>query len=390
MTQLQQLQMLMITILFQLCSIMPCYAEYRLHAGTEILYVTPTTNVPCPGSPCLTLSLYSWDQQTYFSTYTELRFLSGIHRLTKQIVVEEGSNVSSLSLVGEGPGQSTIIVSGEAGFKLTGINDTRVESLHLFGSNALNIANSSSLVMNNVQFTSVNRTVFTFENISNITGTNIILSNSSVSDAYSAGTIRLSDAAFTNTTVVNNSGNSITTIEQSNVWFKKVSIFVNNIANKGSALTIDASSVTFEGFTLFHSNSCKDKGGAMNIIHSTIALSGRVELSYNTAKDGGAIQLDQSVLVLQGIIDVSHNSVTKSTFHGQVFGGAINSFKSNITMNIIAITFSKNHIEALFLRSFGGAISAQMSTLTMSGIIGFHHNYAKSFLSYGGAIFLCN
>ena len=385
MTMVQKLLILQLVI--AMLFLVSCYAK---HGDTPaILYVTPKPSIPCPGMPCLTLSQYSQDQEAYFSTDTELHFLSGVHRLNRPIIIEGGTNITKLVLVGERQGQmqSEIIVSTTTGLKLIGITSIRMESLHFSGINTFTVGNSSRLTMSDLQLTAMNGSAFTFENVDNITGTNVIIANSS--NVYSAGVIRLSSGVFSNMTVKNNSGNSIMIIEESFTQFNGVSIFTNNSASKGSTLVIKTSTITFDGFTLFQSNKCKNKGGAMNITNSNVTFTGRTELINNTAKDGGAIQLDHSVLKMKDVIDISNNWVTKKAFGRQVFGGAISSIQSNITM-ISTVTFSRNYIHTQFLLGLGGAISAQRSTITLSGTIGFRHNYVRSLTSYGGAILLSN
>ena len=352
-----------------------------------ILYVTPSPSIPCPGMPCYTLSQYSQDQGTKFRSDTELHFLSGVHRLNSQIPIEGGTNITELAFVGERQRQSEIVTSTSGGLKLIGMRSIRIESLKFSGINVLTVKNSSSLMMNDLQITAMNGSAFTFDSIDHITGTNVEIGNSS--DTYLIGDIRLSNGIFSNMTVKNNSGNSIMIIEESFVQFMGISTFINNRAIKGSTLMITASTVIFNGSIFFQSNKCKNKGGAMNIVNSNVTLFGETELSGNSAKGGGAIQVDYSVLELKGLIYVSNNWVTKKVFSGQVFGGAISSIESSITMTG-NVTYSGNYIYALFLMGFGGAICAQRSTITLSGTICFHDNYAKSILNLGGAILLSN
>ena len=374
-------------------SIASCSAENDV--TPNILYVTPNSNIPCPGSevPCLTLSQYTQDQHEYFKSDTELRFLSGVHRLSNPIIIEGGTNnnITNLTLLGFGPRQSKVVFSSAAGqgsLKLIGIDSTRIVSLHFSGKNILTVIDSSSLIAIDLYFTAMNGSAFTFDSIDNITGINITIANSS-SAIYSTGVIRRSDGFFLNTIVKNNSGNSIIVIEESFVQFKGVSIFDNNRANKGSTLVIQESIVTVGGSTLFQLNSCKKEGGAMNIANSNISFIGETEIHSNSAQDGGAIQLHNSVLKMSGSINIHNNWITKRVFGGIAIGGAISSKESSITIFGNG-SFEGNYIDAGFLMSLGGAISAQESTITLSGIIHFNHNYIKSFTSYGGAIHLSN
>ena len=165
-------------------------------------------------------------------------------------------------------------------------------------------------------------------------------------------------------------------------------MFLNNKANKGSTIGIELSTISFHGFTKFNSNSCKNKGGAMNIINSNLSLTDQILIFANNAKDGGAIQTDHSALQLQGWIEIINNSATQS-FIKQKFGGAINSIESNVTMEG-RVTLSNNHIVTGFSMSLGRSISLRKSFLSMSGIIDFNNNYAAGIFSYGGAILLSN
>ena len=385
-TQVFQMQVIATLLL---SSIVLC--NHVESGGTPtVLYVTPNTNIPCPEMPCLTLSQYAQDQDAYFGTDTELHFLSGAHSLTNPIVIEGHTNSTKLALVGKVLDQSEIVIitGGQVSLKLVEMESIRIESMHFSGMNIF-IGNSRLAVKElQLYYTAVmNGSVFIFESIDNITGTNITISNSS--DAYSAGVIRLSTVVFTNMTVENNSGDSILIIEESFVQFKGISIFANNSAIKGSTLVITISTAIFNGSILFQSNRCKNQGGAMNIVSSKVMFTDEIELNGNSAQDGGAIQLDHSALELRGLIVFSTNWVTEKAFTGKVLGGAINSIQSNITM-IGTVTFISNRIHALLLVGFGGAISAQMSRITLSGTINFHHNTAGGLLNFGGAILLSN
>ena len=379
------LHLLMLTLLvLTQTSMVTCLTNYF---STSILYVTPTINGSCPGIPCLTLSQYADDQHTYFYENTELHFLPGVHSLTKQIVIEGGTNVTLFALIGSQVNESKIVSSEEAAFHLTGIESTQIDSLHFSGSNNLVIRNTTTLLTSNVSFlTSINGSGFTFENIQNITATDTTIMNSST--ISSAGTIRWSNGVFVNANVIkNNVGDSVLVIEQSSIVFKTIS-FIQNHAKKSSSLKIVASTVIFDGYTLFNLNNCEQYGGAMSIINSTVSSTSQIELTSNNAKNGGAIQLDHSVLILRGSIDVFNNSATLPAF-GYKFGGAILSNGSNITMDG-RVNFCNNHVVDVFSLTFSGAIHLLKSTLTMTGSIDFSNNYAKSYLSFGGAILLSN
>ena len=353
----------------------------------SILYVTPTSKTACQGAPCLTLSQYAEDQDIYFHENRALHFLPGVHVLMEQITIERQANITSFELVGSTVNQSTIVSSGQAAIQLIHIQSIKIKSLHFCGSNNLIVRNSTTLLSHNLHLTSTDGQGFIFVNIKNITATNTaILDTVNVS---SVGTISWSNGIFTNTSVLNNSGDSVLTIEQSNIQFKEVTLFLQNKANKGSSLKVEASSVSFHGSIKFSSNSCKNKGGSMNIVNSNVSIADTIVISSNNAGEGGAIQLDHSFLQLQGLIEIKNNSATQLTGLRPKLGGAINSIGSTIIMEG-TVAVSINRIVAQFTMVLGGAISLQKSRLIMSGIIDFQSNYAKAFLSYGGAMVLSN
>ena len=370
------------------CIIILCSCAENGGAPT-VIYITPNTSTSCPETPCLTLSQYAQDQDTDVGTDTELQFIPGIHRLSYETAIKGGINGTELALAGQG--EHVTITGGQVSLKLTEMNSLSLISLRFSGINVL-IGNSSRLVMRDLQFTAVNGSVFMLENIGNIVGTNIIISKSF--DVHPAGVIiRLSKVIFTNTTVENNSGSSILVIEESFAHFKEISTFNNNSVTKGGTFMIMTSTVTFDGSVLFQLNQCKSnwqcKGGALNIINSNVSFNGNIELCGNSAQDGGAIQLDHSVLKMSGLIEISNNWIKKIAFSALILGGAINSIQSNITMTGM-VMFEGNRIDAFIQNGFGGAICAQRSGITLSGTISFHHNSAEGLTNYGGAIFLTN
>ena len=136
---------------------------YAENAGSPtVLYVTPSTDIPCPEMPCLTLSQYAQDQDAYFGTDPELHFLLGVHRLSNSIVIEGEINHTKLALMGEAfdPGEIVTIIGEQASLKFAEMKSIRIESLHFIGINTI-VGNSSSLIVSDLQFTGMNGSAFT-------------------------------------------------------------------------------------------------------------------------------------------------------------------------------------------------------------------------------------
>ena len=200
-----------------------------------MLYVTPHPNISCPEMPCLTLSQYAQDQDAYqFGTDTELRFLSGIHRLSNPIVIEGETNCTKLVLVGEAfdPSEVVIITRELANLKIVERKSIRIESLHFSGINTI-VEILSNLTMSELQFTAINKSVFALKNVDSITGINITITKST--GAFSAGFIRLCSGIFANMTAETNSDSSILVIEESFVHLKG-SIYLPIIVRSREAL----------------------------------------------------------------------------------------------------------------------------------------------------------
>ena len=121
------------------------------------LYVTPNANVSCPVMPCLTLSQYVENRDVYFGTDTELRFFSGVHRLSNPTVIEGDINSTKLVLVGEAIDKSEIVIltREQSSLKLVEMKSIRIESLQFSGISIL-VENSSIITMNDLQLTAMN------------------------------------------------------------------------------------------------------------------------------------------------------------------------------------------------------------------------------------------
>ena len=348
---------------------------------TNILYVTPVANVSCPGKPCLTISQYAQNSKTFLKTNSKLIFLQGHHTLSKNLTIQEGENFTMLTL--EGQLQQSKIHFGElVKFAIFGLYSLKIESLLFLENSNLFIGGCRIVFVLSVYFSG---TGYSFEDIDNLKATNLTVSSKSVIPSVLLN-IRASSAQLSKLYVLNNSGNSIVSVDQSSVQFRDV-IFKNNAAVAKSSLILIRSTATFEGGNQFHMNSCEESGGAMSLVNSTVTFYHQVELTNNGAKvSGGAFHSIFSSVTFNGILTATNNCVFQQ-FTTQ-FGGFLNSLWSNITINGTAL-LQDNYIDS-FTLCLGGAISARMSTIVLTGSVEFRGNYAKSLLSHGGAVSLVN
>ena len=65
---------------------------------SELLYITPSSSVPCPANPCLTLSQFSQNSSSWLTSNTlTLMFLFGNHTLGTDLSISDISNFSMLT-----------------------------------------------------------------------------------------------------------------------------------------------------------------------------------------------------------------------------------------------------------------------------------------------------
>ena len=98
--------------------------------GSEVLYITPSPNLTCPGKPCLTLHQFAANVS---QTNTTLLFLSGIHELYLKFSVSGICKFSLLSYSTLEGSQVDITCHQSAGFKFDNIDNLWMRGLNLFG-----------------------------------------------------------------------------------------------------------------------------------------------------------------------------------------------------------------------------------------------------------------
>ncbi len=155
---------------------------------------------------------------------------------------------------------------------------------------------------------------------------------------------------------VGNSGGAISS-SHSHLWFPGNVLFENNTAFSGGAMDVYHSIVYFDGrisfvknyagenggalriynseisqrenglnlpFILFHYNTAVNKGGSLQIVNSTVLLTGSTKFNSNSAKIGGALNVEAKLTLLRfdGSVQFLDNSAKS--------GGALNVVNATI------------------------------------------------------------
>ena len=309
--------------------------RFPIPSSAENVYVTPSSDIPCPGEPCCTLSEYVQNNTDRLpsDTHLEFLFLPGDHVLDRNVTFE---NLTKLVLLGSSASfpvlASRVICSNQAEITFKSITLAEINSLsfHLCGINA-NGTSSFALIALFVEHFALVRV--------------------SLEDSIEHGVF----------------------VFQSNITITNS----NFTGNRGGGL-INSSTVTFDGNNYFHDNWFLDTSvlpiGAIVFVNSSISIRGTIRFFNNSAPYGGAIFAYNSSLIMTGVAICQGNTAGS--------GGAMYLNHSTLTSNG-TVVYTQNI--ALFA---GGAITALRTRISFSGANYFIYN--RAIHRVGGAMNLIN
>ena len=265
---------------------------------------------------CLTLSDYVNDANQFFTSDTAFVFLEGTHYLTNTLTLCNLYNITF-----QGSGVSKIILSAGSNILCTNSSKLFFKSLKMIHSGQVNTGSDKSALYFNDSSSVILLDISFFRTFH---------------DNFSSRAVRINDSI----------------VQFTNCSFK------NGFSNKGGALYITWSSVSFNGHNYFDNNTAQFNGGAIYGHHSNIFLSGQNIYTKNAAiKSSGAA--------------IFANFRTNITFSGS------NAFLNN--------EGSSYYVKYLYEYKGGGAISvSHYSTIVVRDVALFINNSAI----YGGAILL--
>ena len=296
-------------------------------------YVKPSGfTAGCPGEPCLTLDQYVIQQSEYFTTMSTFIFLTGNHSLHATLKLV---NISDLILVGDSGSGVTVLCKTVVAIHCENVTELTIENMKLIferpvvdrGTFALSIIHSTNILFLNVQF----------QGNPDINSTRGIFVNDS-------------DATVKKCIFKGNSG-----------------------SNGGAIFASDGSNLTLMG-NLFIGNRAQNMGGAIFANNSFLHFKGIVFIQ-NSAHFGGALFL------LYSELDSTVDSVTEVPDSGVPQYECLENFGSTTqpeSTRECAICFFNNTAAVA-----GGALMAQVSSLSFSGYTLFQENFAEQ---EGGAV----
>ena len=297
-----------------------------------LLYVTPSSGVPCPANPCITLSHFAQTVCNWLSSNTTLIFLNGNHKLDIDLFISNICNFSMLTNStpeSEGPAY-TICCQHQVSLNFENVTKLWIKGIYFIGCGNNSFTLVSNFVISNSTFQGQNgsRTAL------NIAESNLIVTNSFF--------------------VSNRVGTCLDIVD--------IKTALHITIHVGGAIFVAKSNIDIIRCTFF--NNSADVGGA---IYSTSYALNNISISNSTFIHNRVpfYGSNQSISIL-GKLRLSA-------------GGAIAIF--NTTLSINSSTFTNNTSEI----GQGGALSIQQkSTVTVYGTI-FYGNKAKT---YGGSFFI--
>ena len=382
----------------------------------KVYCVTPTAT-PCSSCPrnyshCATLSEYTQEAKSYFTSDTTMVFLSGDHILDKNITV---ANVARLAMHGKSylGNKATIVCNGSYGLSFTSMVELRIYSLAftscsrhygnlLIGNYVLLLRSTqnaelvncsfhdnpgTALVVNNTSITIIGNSEFTHNHCEfNCAGGGVVLALSS-NLTFTGNTTFFENFAYSMRYYVD--GGAIYASDNTIVHFNGNNNFTSNYAKLGQGGAIYASDNTivhFNGNNNFTSNyATLGQGGAIySSANTSLSFNGTNNFINNSAGGvyggGGAIYtVFSTVLSFNGTSNFIRNSANGG-------GGAIYT-SDNTTLSFHG---SSNFVDNSAYQ--GGAIYAYFSsTLTFNRTIDFTNNGphdGDDIVAYGGGVLI--
>ena len=268
-------------------------------------YITPSQNVSCPQSPCLTLSQFAVSFNSYDDNETNvtITFLPGNHILDRVLSFSHSSKVSMTKYV---EGNETVFVECSNNLGMFDVRETTfvsIKSLHFIGCGGNTITQVEQLIVEDSIFLGMNGR-----------GRALVLNKVAV-----AAIVRSS--------------------------------FLSNIHSDVSSDT-DEYIISFQNETTYFSpeQGVNKFGGALYIVYSNVWIV-RSQFLQNTAGGGGAIAAHSSKL---------HVNRSTYSYNRASVGGVL--FMSECSVNIVNSSFGNN--EAM---GSGGVMTVYKGSVTISG-----------------------
>ena len=377
-------------------------------------YITPSLNVSCPQDPCLTLSQFAADSNSYLGNETNisLSFLPGNHSLDRELSLSQADNFSMAKDIG---GSGTVFVecdSQSGRFNISETTFTTIQGLHFIGCGGNRVSQveqfivedtifqgvegrGTALMLNEVSAASIVRSLFhsnthssTFENHDILPYAfdqdilNYLYLNRSASLAVGGALY----TAFSNVSIVSSQFTHNTAEIGGALFAHRSSLHVvgstysYNRGSFGGVMITSESSVNIDNCN-FSKNAAEIIGGVMITYKDSVSISGS-SFTNNSATNGGVmVTSDGSFTITSstftnnsatqyggGVMYTSDGSftITSSTFtnNSATYGGVM--VTSDGSFNITSSTFTNNSAtySGGVMRTYYGSFTITSSTFT--------------------------
>ena len=326
--------------------VIQCYSSVTAHSldrDFHLLYITPSSNVPCPVNPCLTLSQLAANSSRWLtsSKHTTLMLLSGNHTLNTDLSVSNINNFFMLSNATSDGVHVIISCQYQVSFNFKNMTELSIKGLMFIGCGGNTFSSIKNFTIENSTFrgqnesgtvldvTKVNLTILNSYFISNSVGRCLDIFDISTASHVS---LRVGGAIF---------------VDKSNVSIINC-LFVNNSAEIGGAIystyyeynNISISNSTFvsnratsDGHLVLYCNWPNHKhgsvAGAIAVFQSEVKLTDCI-FTNNTSEigEGGVLSVQQ----------YSTLSICRCQFHGN----SANSYGGVFIMREISVTIDSS------------------------------------------------
>ena len=337
------------------------FLSVLLNSKTQRTYLVHPDS--CYSGDCFTFADYANHNKKYFTSNTIFHFLSGIHTLSSELIIEDVYNISFI-----GNDSSSLLLSNYSSLQWSRCNCIILESIQFHGqmspcSSPLNFTHCNSVSLINITINNLNgirlynSTVDIFNckiyNGSSFEGgavsvdsSNLVFHGHNVFDSNNAG---FGGALFIN--------NSMILLGDNNTFKNNVAVtetMSETIYGGGGAVYAENSNITLLGYNLFSNEIANFHtfilyGGAIAARNSEIVIKNEAAFVNNTALNGAAMYLDNCLCKLNDSVKFLNNSAIYS-------GGAIYMWKS------ISLVYDGVLIQNNSARD-GGGVYCQRSSL---------------------------
>ena len=322
-----------------------------------LLYVTPSSGVPCPTKPCITLSHFAQTVSNWLSSNTTLIFLNGNHKLDLDLFI---SNICDFSMLtnstpeSEGPAY-TICCQHQVSLNFENVTKLLIKGIYFIGCGNNSFTLVSKFMISNSTFQGQNGSQTALK----IAESNLIVTNSSFIFNRVGTCLDIVDIKTASHIIVHVGGAIF--VAKSNVTITRCTFF-NNSADVGGA--IYSTSYALNNISISNST----------FIHNQVPFYDSNQSIYNVGKirlsAGGAIATFNTILSINSSTFTNNTSDT-----GQ--GGAL-SIQQSSNMTVYHTIFYGNKV-----KTYGCSVSVRESNICISSSV-FLQNQATQ----GGAMYL--